>query len=108
MGDLVKFKKIGGGSMRLKDGRRIKPQEVFSAEPSDVPNMDLVEKVEKTNAIKRKGREKEETVEKAPQVYYKKKRETSSYWDVFSKDGKQVNEKALTEAKADELLSSLN
>ena len=103
MEQVNKYKKIGGGSMRLWDGRRIKPMEIFKAKESDIPNLSKVERVGVSTSMKRK-----EPAPPPPPTYYKKKRETSHYWDVFSEDHKQVNERALTENKADELLNSLN
>lgn len=105
-----KWQKIGGGAMRLLNGKRIKPNERFEAKESDIPSMDLVKKIG-SGGMKRKGKEtkqKEEPIETKKPEYTAKKRETSNYYDVVNEDGKAINEKALTKEKADELVEQMN
>jgi len=44
----MRWKKIGGGILRLKDGRVIQPGQVFEADENDISPAfrDLVEKIE--------------------------------------------------------------
>jgi len=97
--DKVKFQKIGGGSFRLKNGRIIKPNQIFKAYPSEIPKAftDLIKPLEDI---------KEEPVEIIDTVYTLNSRSVG-WWDVVDIDGKIMNENALRKEAAEELLNNL-
>lgn len=102
--EAIQWHKLGGGSSRLKIGgkmRIIKPGQKFTARPSEVPEAfrDIIVPLETLP----------ETPDPEPvkTEYEVRKRETSSWYDVFGPDGKQVNEKALTREGALKLVKQL-
>lgn len=104
--------KIGGGSFRMtdQDGHKkiIKPKQRFQARLEDIP-------VAFRDTIKPSGWEpKEKTTApkdipgKGP-VLRKVQRKNSKVWfDVVNEEGKPINEKALREQAADELIEQLS
>ena len=113
----VRWKKVGGGSFRMGN-RIIKPGESFWAYPREIPkafrdvviplNGDVVFKEEK------KKEELAKKIEGKKPAFLIEKREGSPWWDVFNVqevEGKEVrkriNEKGLTEEKANKLKEDL-
>ena len=105
--DVVTWKKIGGGSLRLGN-KIIKPGQIFIASPSEIPPLfrNLViplgdvpkEKLAPTPAVK---------VTKS--AYKMVPRGQSKTWfDVVDKNEKQMNEKALNKESALSLIKSLS
>jgi hypothetical protein len=104
----IRWKKEGRGVFRLKN-HIYRPGEIFWAHPSEISLQfrDLIKPVdglpvEVTSATMPV---REELVIKP--AHTKKQRESSSFWDIFDGEGKQVNEKALREEQADDYLESL-
>lgn len=101
----IRWRKTGGGSFRMKNGKIIKPNQVFLAHPDDIPEAfrdvivsvdgDLVEKPE-------------EAPLKSATGFEVRKRSNSSWYDVVEPvSGKPINEKALRQAEAEALLAEL-
>jgi hypothetical protein len=103
----IRYRKVGGGSLRLSIGgqnRIIKPNEVFSAFPNEIPQafkdtcipLDSLPKVEEakpqpvktTFSLKPRGKSK-------------------SLFDVVDSLGKVINDKPLPKAIAEQLVSDL-
>ena len=98
----IKYRKIGGGSLRL-GGRIIKSGQTFKAYPSDIPEAfnDTIIPLEKV------PEEEKVEVKAVKSEYTAKKRENSNWYDVFDSKGKQINEKALKKTQADDLVKDL-
>jgi hypothetical protein len=114
---MATYKKIGGGSLRFKN-RIIKRNEVFTAEPHEIPEAfeDTIIEVDKKPTRTRASKVSEKQPEKQPEpeaeekpaVYTKQERENKGWFDVMGEDGKAVNEKGLRETEADELIEQLS
>ena len=101
--DIIRWKKIGGGGLHL-NGRIIKPGQVFTARVSDIPKafrdlclpLDEIKEVvpPPINVIKY-------TYTVVPRG------KSKSLFDVVDDKGKVLNEKALTKAVAEQLVSDL-
>ena len=101
----VLFRKIGGGSFRTKKGKIIKPNETFLAYPEDIPDAfkDTIIPVEEPPEV-----EPEPDETDAEEYYLIEERENAPGWfDVVNADGKAINETALREKDAKELLKRL-
>jgi len=114
----IRWRKIGGGSLRYIRGRIIKPNEVFTARPEEVPLAfrkqvvaleDIPETViEPMRSFTALRREPSPDIEEGD-VYEVQKRSTGGWWDVVnSVSGKIINEKGLREGAARELVEELN
>jgi len=112
----IRWRKIGGGSLRYIRGRIIKPNEVFTARPEEVPLAfrkqvvaleDIPETVvEPVQPFTARRREPSSDTE---EIYKAQKRSTGGWWDVVnSVSGKVMNEKGLREEAARELVEELN
>lgn len=127
MSKLIKYKKIGGGSMRLADGRKIKPNEIFEATENSIPAFfrDLVEKVKKAEPVPQEIDEVED-VDVSKKGKFKRKNSTISVtysvlpventdtdddsilgYNVVDGIGTVINEELLSEKEATELCVSL-
>jgi len=112
----IRWRKIGGGSLRYIRGKIIKPNEIFIARPEEVPLAfrkhvvaledipeTIIEPVQPFTARKRK------TSTDTEEVYKIQKRSSSGWWDVVnSVSGKVINEKGLREDAAKQLVEELN
>jgi hypothetical protein len=100
---LITWKKVGGGSLRL-NGRMIKPGQIFKARPEEIPVAfkDLIIPLEQV-------RLKDEPVIVAAKLVYelKPRGKSKSLFDVVDKNGKVLNEKALTKEVAQNLIDDL-
>jgi len=99
---VIRWRKDGGGSLRIKK-RIIKPGQIFWAHPDEIPEGFRDVCIPLDDIPQKKT---EPIVARTPQYTYTK-RDTSNYYDVFDSQGKKVNERALTKAKAIELIESL-
>ena len=105
-GNLLTWRKTGGGSFRLGNGKIIKPNQVFTASLDQVPEScrdvvvlvkgNLEEEVKKDNLLD--VYKTEYTIESRGYGYY----------NVVDGEGKVMNEKALRETAAEELVITLN
>jgi len=104
---LERFQKIGGGSMRLVDGRIIKPNQVFRSKLSDIPKAfsDVVIRLD-VQAIAEAANKKVEQLERVKPLY-ELKEVAVGWWTVINIDGKKINEKNLRKSEAEALLTSL-
>ena len=99
----IMWKKVGGGSLRL-NGKIIKPGQVFSATPEQIPVAfkDLIMPLEQVRL------KDEPVIVPAKLVYELKPRgKSKSLFDVVDKNGKVLNEKALTKEVAQNLIDDL-
>jgi len=105
------FRKIGGGSMRLRK-RIIKPDQVFQAFLSEIPEAfrGFVIPVgeESLNAVK--ASEQQDKPKNIPgnKAQYVIEEKSKGWFNVVDKQGKAINERALRKETADELLKALN
>ena len=104
---LIRFRKIGGGSLRLGN-RIIKQNQVFSAYQDEISKafwdciipLNPKEIEEDTEAI---DTQKEET---DPLYFVKKK--GGAWYDIVSREGKVINEKSLHKKEAEQMCEELN
>lgn len=102
--DKIRFRKIGGGSLRLF-GRIIKPGEVFTASPSQIPPAfrDLIiplDEIRPVNPVPEK-------IVEVPQYKLQLRGKSKTLWDVVGANGKVLNEKGLTKVVAEQLIQDL-
>ena len=107
---VVTWRKNGGGTFRLRNGRIIKPNEKFKAAIDEIPAAfrDLIKPVNDLDLVKAEKPEPKKPsyklVEAGPE---EQDDEDNPLFDIVDEDGKQVNEDALTEAEAKETLKKL-
>ena len=103
----IRYRKIGGGSLRLNIGgqnRIIKPNEVFSAFPSEIPV------AFKDTVMPLDSEAKVELAKPHPtKVTFsvKPRGKSHSLFDVVDSLGKVINDKPLPKATAEQLVSDL-
>lgn len=106
----LRWKKLGGGSLRYINGKIIKPNETFVAELKDIPPMFLKslecldkDKLEEVMVSDQKLIE-------AGEVLYEKRPKTAKGWFGIYRvsDGKEMSESTLREEQADALVLKLN
>jgi len=105
--ELIRWKKIGGGSLHLPN-RIIKPNQEFSARLEDIPEQ-FRDVIVPLNPKMQAVVDKAEKAAGSPAVklkYFVKAR-SAGYYDVVDKDGKVMNEKALRKEAAETLIESL-
>jgi hypothetical protein len=97
----IRWKHTGGGILRLRDGRVIKPGETFLAYPNDVPEAfrDTIKPLDPVSTVP------ESAVVKVK--FSVQRRGNSNWYDVVDAQGKGVNEKALKKVDALELVKKL-
>lgn len=98
----IRWKKIGGGSLRLARGKIVKPNEIFFASEDEISPAfkHLVVPLESLPVV--------EKVVLPPVVSkFFVKQVAVGWYDVVSADGKAINESKLRKAAAEELLDSL-
>lgn len=121
----VKWKKIGGGSFRMANGRLIKPNQVFMATEEEIPqgfrhlilqvseplpqpkSKQVQLKLEAVQIQETESQKVEETLADAENIYKMAPRGTG-WWNVVNTvSGKVLNEKALRHTDALQLIQSL-
>jgi hypothetical protein len=104
----MKWKKTGGGSLRLSNMRFIRSGQVFDAYPHEIPLAfrDVVICLSPVDEINAEKEKKIDYVAVKANAYSLVSRGIG-YWNVVDKNGKVINEKALRKDKAEELLKSL-
>ena len=112
-----KYRKLGGGSLRLNIGgkhRIIKPNEVFTAYPEEIPDA-FLKSLQEVSGVQRTTKKiiKEEVPNVKEEETSKESKYTAVYlqtgwWNVVDSEGKIVNESKLRKAKAEELIQQLN
>jgi len=102
--DKIRYKKIGGGSLRL-NGRIIKPGEVFSASPSQIPPAfkDVVIPLEEVKDVPAPT-----ITVSNPQYEMRPRGKSRSLFDVVNANGKVLNSNALTKEVALQLIQDLS
>lgn len=98
----VKFRKIGGGSFRMANGKIIKPGQVFEAFPEQIPGAfrDVVVPLEPEL--------EDPPVEVTPPGYEIVKSPEKGKWNVVNAQGKAINENPLSREDADVLVKELS
>jgi len=114
----IRWRKIGGGSLRYIRGKIIKPNEVFTAKPEEIPlafrkqvvALEDIPEISKVDIVPVKPfvvRRKEPS--EMEEGAYETKARSQGWWDVVNKaSGKVINEKGLRENTAKELVAELN
>ena len=101
----ILWKKLGNGTLTLKDGRTIQPNEKFRAFPDEISQAfrDTVIPLEDL------PKENEKLVKEItpPTSKYLKVQKSSGWFDVVNIEGKTMNETSLREAEANKLIASL-
>lgn len=100
------WKKIGGGSLRLKN-QIIKPNQTFYAALEEIPKafMDRLICLDDSKLAEIKLQVKKET--QTPEVLYNLKKAGKGLFNVANLSGKVINELPLTEEAANELKTAL-
>lgn len=99
-----KYRKLGGGTLRLIDGRKVRANEEFYAYEHEIPTSfaDTIELLDGKIEIH------EEKVENMSENYtYSIESRGGGYYNVIDTTGNAINEKGLRKDKADKLLKSL-
>ena len=106
--DKSKWRKIGGGSLTLKNNQTIRSGEEFYADLDDIPMAfrDSVELVEKANGDIPTEAEATPTETPLP-VNYTKKERNKGWWDVFGEDGSRLNDRALRKNELEVFIQTL-
>jgi len=102
---LLRWKKVGGGFFRMRDGRIIKPNQVFTAKRRDIPEafLDVVELLT-PDADKELPGGAEGNIEAKSVVYYVRKVPYKEQYNVFDVNNKKVNEEPLPSREEAEAL----
>jgi hypothetical protein len=101
----IRWQKSGGGSFRMADGRIIKSKEIFLAHPEEIPAA-FMDSVKPLDPVRKKKPSVTEP-EKGAKALYTKKERSKGWWDIVDSKGKKMNDRALREAEADELINTL-
>jgi len=114
----IKWRKIGGGSLRFIRGKIIKPNEIFLACPEEIPvafrkQIIPLEDISETPIPVRKkvfvAQEKVVPVVAPEEKAYTLQKRAFGWWDVINVvSGKAINEKGLREDMAQKLTEELN
>ncbi len=86
--------------MRLRDGRKIKPGEVFEADIKDIPRVGL-------QHIETLEDDEKNEIPRAPMSDYSLQKRSPGWYDVVNGKGEVVNEGALRKREAEELIATL-
>ena len=97
----VRFRKIGGGTFRMASGRIIKPNQTFTAKPSEIPQG------ARRFVVPLTGSYAEVDNPKRVELKYSLRVRSPGWYDIVDGEGKVINENALREAQAREMLKSL-
>lgn len=99
----IQWRKTGGGSLRYIRGRIIKPNEIFTARPEEIP---LAFRKQIVTLEDVPG----ETIKfNTKRIYKTQERSAGGWWDVVnSVSGKVMNEKGLRAEAARKLAEELN
>jgi hypothetical protein len=108
--NLKRFKKVGGGSLRI--GNHIyKPGQVFEIDPNLIPKAFRDQVIPEGGDMKGwEEKRKEETPTPknvVKSIYTAKQREGSQWWDILDANGKVVNEKGLKQEVAEDLMAKM-
>jgi hypothetical protein len=98
----VRWRKIGGGTFRMASGRIIKPNQVFHAKPSEVPQGLRQFIIQLSGEMP----DQENGPVVVPQKYSLQTR-SPGWYDILDSQGKVINENALRQTQAREMLKSL-
>ncbi|MCD6361465.1 MAG: hypothetical protein J7M38_11470 [Armatimonadetes bacterium] len=105
----LKWRKIGGGSLRYIRGRIIKPNEVFVAREDEIPIAfrRFVVPLPEGEASEEEGKKIEKReVEQRPR--YEMHTDGNGWWDIINvASGKPINEKKLRKEEAEKVLKDL-
>lgn len=99
--ELMRFRKIGGGTFRMASGKIIKPNQVFTAKASEIPQG------ARKFVIALSGSFEEAETPKRADLKYSLRVRSPGWYDIVDGEGKVINETALREAQAREMLKSL-
>lgn len=99
----IRWKKLGRGSFRMPN-RIIKPGEIFTAKPSDIP-LSFRDVIIPVDDLPKEMLEVK--VDGKKPVFSVAKRDKGTWYDVIDDKGKKINEKALTKEAAISLVESL-
>ena len=113
----IQWRKIGGGSLRYVRGKIIKPNEIFTACPEEVPLAfrkqvvaledipeTVIEPIQPFTTCRR-----DSSSDTKEEIYKTQERSAGGWWDVVnSVSGKIINEKGLREDAAKKLVEELH
>ena len=97
----LRWRKIGGGTFRMANGKIIKPNQVFSAAIEDIPEgfrkivVPLSQLPDEVSLVVDSGK-------------YEVQAASPGWYNVIDAQGKVINEKSLRQAAAKELIESLS
>ena len=103
------IKDVGGGTFRLQNGYRVKPEERFRAKEDEIPlgARDLVHRMDEVNGVNTpQEKEKKETPQAKGQ--FKLERKGGPYWNIVSPEGTVMNDKGMKYEEAEDYKDQLN
>ena len=103
----LRWRKIGGGSLRYINGKIIKPNETFTAELKDIPPMFLKSLICLDVEAMNQQLKVEEEVKPKPLIWTAIKSEDDK-WNVIGSNDRIINENPMTEEEAIKLANALN
>jgi hypothetical protein len=104
---MLKWKKIGGGSLRLQK-RIIKPGQIFEAYEEDIPASFRKLVICLSDDVLAVATAKKLEEAKKPEILYEIKERSKGWFDIVNiETGKKVNERGLRDAEAKDLLKTL-
>jgi len=109
-GKEIRWRKIGGGSLRYIRRRIIKPNERFIAREDEIPSAfrEYVVALEDLPQTEVKEEAKEEVKENPTKTQYEMRTDGGGWWDIINvTSGKPINEKKLRKADAEKVLREL-
>lgn len=97
---MVRWRKTGGGTFRMGNGKIIKPNQVFWAKPEDIPEgfRDVIVPLTEVPA---------DTPVEFTETKYELQARSPGWYDIVDGQGKVLNESAMREDKAREMITSL-
>ena len=96
----VKWRKVGGGTFRMGSGRIIKPNQVFSAKPSEVP-------AGARKFVVQLSKVSDDEIATPVNLTYSLQVKSPGWYDIVDGLGKVINEKAMRQEQAKAMLLSL-
>lgn len=106
----IRFRKLGGGSLRMP-GRIIKPNQVFSAYPDEIPPgfRDVVKPVDKSEVFKPESEKEEIAQMESVEPNYYKQHKGAGVYDIYREgDDKLMSSGVKGKQATDRILEQLN
>jgi hypothetical protein len=100
-GELIRWRKKGGGTFRLTSGKIIKPNQVFSARMDEIPELVRKQFVEQLTGDPDSG------PVKVAEANYTLRVKSPGWFDIVDSSGKKMNERAMRQVDARKMIEGL-